>query len=209
MKFPNQWIASNFSNIDCCISYYICRFPCSSLCVINFPASSGSTDTRRFPVYSILTIFSVFAIISLITFRTNSRLTRIYSIKEPIVISTNSNFSTVLSISSISSINAIFSISSIGTVNDRIRFSIIKCDLETSSNIFNGFNPFAFIHKLLQIGNAGFVCVNLCLQIVDVIVIVLTTCNGCTYCKRQCPEKHYPNKIFLHNYLKITLIIYY
>lgn len=108
MKFPNQWIASNFSNIDCCISYYICRFPCSSLCVINFPASSGSTDTRRFPVYSILTIFSVFAIISLITFRTNSRLTRIYSIKEPIVISTNSNFSTVLSISSISSINAIF-----------------------------------------------------------------------------------------------------
>ena len=208
MKFPNQWIASNFSNIDCCISYYICRFPCSSLCVINFPASGGSTDTRRFPVYSILTILSVFAIVSLITFRTNSRLTRIYSIKEPIVISTNSNFSTILSISSISSINAIFSISSIGTVNDRIRFSIIKCDLETSSNIFNGFNPFAFIHKLLQIGNAGFVCVNLCLQIVDVIIIVFTAYIGDSR-KCQRPEEHHFYKFSFHNYLKITLIIYY
>ena len=44
---------------------------------------------------------------------------------------------------------------------------------------------------------------------INVIIVVFTTYERCTGSKRQRSEKHHPNKFFLHNYLKITLIIYY
>ena len=94
------------------------------------------------------------------------------------------------------------------TVYNRIRISIIESNFKSTFNIGHVSHPFTVVDLCLQCGNACLIRINLRLQIVNVIIIVFTAYVSDSS-KCQCPEKHYPNKIFLHNYLKITLIIYY
>ena len=78
---------------------------------------------------------------------------------------------------------------------------------EVNKGTTMGMNAISYVSEKVTVSR--FNIIDLFLQAFNVVIIILTTCDCCSDCKRQCPEKHYPNKIFLHNYLKITLIIYY
>ena len=93
------------------------------------------------------------------------------------------------------------------TIYDTIRFSIVKCYLESTSNRFYTLHPITSIYKFLQISDASLISINLCLQIVNVIIVVFTAYIGDSR-KCQRPEEHHFYKFSFHNYLKITLIIY-